>query len=342
MAAKTFKIIDLFAGIGGTRLGFERAGFESVFSNEIDKFSCETYKTNFGDDPFGDITKIDPKDIPNFDVLVGGFPCQAFSIAGQKLGFKDTRGTLFFDVARILKAKQPKSFLLENVKNLKSHDGGKTFEVVRSVIDELGYDLYETVLNAKDFGLAQNRPRVILVGFRKDLGVKNFEFPKGIGQKPLETILEKNVGQEYFISKQRHIGMERHRKKHEAKGHGFGYSVLDAKGISHALVCGGMGRERNIVKDDGSAAKISKDVMKNKSSENIRYLTPREMARLQGFPDTFKIPVSRTQAWKQFSNSVPVSLVEAVAKNIKKALLNPKAFCALYNVSPSSRRREDT
>lgn len=318
------KVVDFFAGIGGIRLGFEQAEFDCVFSNEIDPYCCITYKENFGDDPKGDITKLNPSDIkPEFDVFVGGFPCQAFSIAGRKLGFEDTRGTLFFDIVKILKDKNPKAFLLENVKNLKSHDKGKTFATILNVLEnDLKYNVAVKILNAKDFGVAQNRERVYIVGFRKDVFSEKFEFPESTNDKKvLKDILEKNVPIKYFISKKRLEGMKRHKARHAAKGNGFGYGVLDPNDVSKTIVIGGMGRERNLVVDTDSYLKHKKDpAFKDKNTEAIRYLTPREYARLQGFPEEYKIPVSNAQAYKQFANAVAVPVIKEIAKKMKKIL----------------------
>ncbi len=318
-----FAIIDLFAGIGGMRLGFERTGaFKTVYSNEINKFCAVTYKENFGDDPTGDITKTDAKSIPSFDVLVGGFPCQAFSIAGQKNGFADTRGTLFFDIVRILKEKKPKAFLLENVKNLERHDKGRTMKIIlRTLKETLNCNVSYAILNAKNFGVPQNRERVYIVGFRKDVFNGLFGFPIGNKHSELKDILEENVPLRFFISKKRFEGMKRHKERHLSKGQGFGYGVLNPNECSHALVVGGMGRERNLVKDCESLKKHKKDPkFTEKNEECLRYLTPRECARLQGFDDSFKIPVSNVQAYKQFANSVPLPVVEAIAKNMRKIL----------------------
>lgn len=324
---KQFTTADFFAGIGGIRSAFEKEGFRTVYSNEIDEFCCETYMANFKDNPKGDITKLDVKELPNFDVLVGGFPCQAFSIAGAQLGFEDTRGTLFFNIARIIKEKKPTAFLLENVKNLKSHDKGRTFKVILNTLEkDLGYRVFYKILNAKNFGLPQNRERIMIVGFRKDTEIVNFKFPETNGNvRKLSDVLEKDVPIRYFISKKRYLGMQNHKKRHESKGHGFGYRVLDPNGVSGAIVVGGMGRERNLVMDKESFEKLKNDPeFKNKNECAIRYLTPREYARLQGFDDSFKIPVSNAQAYKQFANSVPIPMIGAVAKEIKKLLNNPE------------------
>ncbi len=317
-----FKIIDLFAGIGGLRKGFENTrAFQAVYSNEIDHFCAVTYKENFGEDPTGDITQVNPKTLPNFDVLVGGFPCQAFSIAGQKKGFEDTRGTLFFDVARIIKEKKPKAFLLENVKNLERHDKGKTFGIIKASLEEMDYVVFHKVLNAKNFKLPQNRERIFIVGFRKDLDWFGYQIPeKKDNGVTLKDILEKEVPLKYFITKKRLAGMKQHKKRHESKGNGFGYLVHEKNKIANALVCGGMGRERNLVRDPQAFAKIKDPDKKRFNDEGIRYLTERECARLQGFGENFKIPVSKTQAYKQFANSVPVPVVETIARSIKNVL----------------------
>lgn len=321
--------IDLFAGIGGMRMAFENAGFRAVFSNEIDDFACRTYEDNFGNSPKGDITKVFGKNVPDHDVLVGGFPCQAFSIAGKKMGFDDTRGTLFFDIARIIKEKKPKAFLLENVKNLKSHDRGRTFKVILNTLEkDLGYTVFHEIMNARDFGVPQNRERVIIVGFRKDMKIYNFDFPRKTKKRSkLKDILEENVPTNFFISRVRHDGMKRHKKRHESKGNGFGYRILDNNGVSGAIVLGGMGRERNLVIDRKSFSKIRKEENFHlKNEDAIRYLTPREYARLQGFPDDFKINVSNAQAYRQFANSVPIPMIEEVAKKIKIAIDDPELF----------------
>jgi DNA (cytosine-5)-methyltransferase 1 len=309
---------DFFAGIGGIRLGFEHARFKCVYSNEIDPFCAITYKANFGDDPTGDITRVIPEELPDFDVFVGGFPCQAFSIAGRKLGFEDTRGTLFFKIAGILKAKRPKAFLLENVKNLKRHDQGKTFATILNVLqNDLDYNVSFEIRNAKDFGVPQNRERVYIVGFRKDVFNGKFEFPNGKKHVPLKKILEKHVPLKYFISKVRFEGMKRHRARHEAKGHGFGYEVLDPNGVSKAIVVGGMGRERNLIRDlESFNEHRGEPGFEKKNTEGLRVLTPREYARLQGYKQSFKIPVSNAQAYKQFANSVAVPVIYQIATKI--------------------------
>jgi DNA (cytosine-5)-methyltransferase 1 len=326
---RRFTSADFFAGIGGMRLAFEDAGFKTVFSNEIEDFACKTYEANFGESPKGDITKLKSSDVPNHDVFVGGFPCQSFSIAGRKLGFDDTRGTLFFEIAMILKDKKPQAFLLENVKNLKTHDNGKTFRVITNTLEkDLGYRVFAEVLNAKSFGLPQNRERIIIVGFRKDLGIYNFEFPRTNGKtKKLSEILDRDVSLKYFISQIRYEGMKRHKQRHESRGHGFGYRILDPNGVAGAIVLGGMGRERDLVIDRKSFEKLKKEEgFEKKNKDAIRYLTPKEYAKLQGFSDSFRVPVSDAQAYRQFANSVPIPMVRAVAERLRSVLENPEKF----------------
>ena len=322
-----FKFIDLFAGIGGFRLAFQNLKGKCVFTSEWDKYSKQTYQANFGEVPFGDITKKEIKDyIPNdFDVLCAGFPCQAFSIAGKRGGFEDTRGTLFFDVAEIIKKKKPKAIFLENVKGLRSHDKGKTLATILNVLrEDLGYFVPEPqIMNAKEFGVPQNRERIFIVGFRKDLGISEFEYPKANKKKvTLENILEnETVSVKYYLSETYVNTLRNHKARHESKGNGFGYEIIPNNGIANAVVCGGMGRERNLVydfrlKDFTPITNIRGEVNK----EGIRKMTPREWARLQGFPDNYKIVVSDAQAYKQFGNSVAVPAIQATAKKIIEKL----------------------
>ena len=228
-----YKMIDLFAGIGGIRLGFYQTGkTQVVFSSEIDKFARKTYKANFGEEPSGDITKISENDIPDHDILVGGFPCQAFSQAGKQLGFEDTRGTLFFEIARIIKVKRSKAFLLENVKNLQSHNRGKTYKIIRQTLIDLDYEIYTTVLKAKDFGVPQNRERIYIVGFDKRTvkNYKDFSFPEPPHTKTcVGDILEPYVDSKYTISDTLWEGHKRRKEMHKRKGNGFGYSLFNAE-----------------------------------------------------------------------------------------------------------------
>jgi DNA (cytosine-5)-methyltransferase 1 len=322
-----FKFIDLFAGIGGFRLALQNIGGKCVFTSEWDKYSKQTYEANFGEIPFGDITKEATKNfIPdNFDVLCAGFPCQAFSIAGKRGGFEDTRGTLFFDVAEIIKRKKPKAIFLENVKGLKGHDKGKTLATILNTLrDDLGYYVPDPqILNAKKYGVPQNRERILIVGFRKDLGIDSFEYPKSLDIEPkIKDILEENeVSVKYYLSEQYLNTLKKHKARHASKGNGFGYEIIPIEGTANAVVCGGMGRERNLVHDHKLSnftpvTKINGEV----NREGVRKMTPREWARLQGFPNEFQIVVSDGQAYKQFGNSVAVPAIQATAKQILNTL----------------------
>jgi DNA (cytosine-5)-methyltransferase 1 len=324
-----FKFIDLFAGIGGFRIAMQSLGGKCVFTSEWDKEAQKTYRANFGEVPFGDITKDQTKRfIPDgFDVLCAGFPCQAFSIAGKRGGFEDTRGTLFFDVAEIIKRKQPKAFFLENVKGLRNHDKGKTLGTILNVLrNDLGYYVPEPqIMNAKDFGVPQNRERIFIVGFRADLGIGDFKYPKPTNQNAtFEDVKEKRpVSVKYYLSDTYLNTLINHKKRHESKGNGFGYEIIPDDGTANAVVCGGMGRERNLVYDDRiedftPVTKIKGEV----NRQGIRKMTPREWARLQGFPDNYIIPVADASAYKQFGNSVAVPAIKATAKQIIKKLLN--------------------
>ncbi|MBN8672389.1 MAG: DNA cytosine methyltransferase [Chitinophagales bacterium] len=324
----TFTFIDLFAGIGGFRLAMQSLGGKCVFSSEWDKEAQKTYLANFGERPFGDITKEETKQwIPkSFDVLCAGFPCQAFSIAGKRGGFDDTRGTLFFDVATIIKRHKPKAIFLENVKGLVSHDKGKTLSTILNTLrEDLGYYVPEPqIMNAKYFGVPQNRERIFIVGFRKDLGIEKFEYPKSdkIEKKVTDILEEKVVNAKYYLSTQYLSTLVAHKKRHEGKGNGFGYEILKNEGVANAIVVGGMGRERNLVidkrlKDFTPTTKIKGEV----NREGIRRLTPREWARLQGFPDTFKLEqVADASAYKQFGNSVAVPAIRATAQKVIEKL----------------------
>lgn len=322
-----FKFIDLFAGIGGFRLALQNLGGKCVFTSEWDKDAKRTYKANFGETPFGDITKEETKQyIPdNFDVLCAGFPCQAFSIAGKRGGFEDTRGTLFFDVAEIIKRKQPKAIFLENVKGLRNHNGGKTLATILNVLrNDLGYFVPEPeIVNAKDFGVPQNRERIYIVGFHSSTGVNKFNYPKPLNKKvTFADIKEKEVpATKYYLSTQYLQTLENHKARHESKGNGFGYAIIPDDGISNAIVVGGMGRERNLVLDHRITDFTPTTHIKGTvNREGIRKMTPREWARLQGFPDNFVIPVADSSAYKQFGNSVAVPAIQATANEILKLI----------------------
>ena len=312
-----YKSIDLFAGIGGIRLGFDKAfreNIETVFVSELDEKAKETYRANFKDkfDINGDITKIKEIEIPEHDILLAGFPCQAFSLAGLKKGFEDARGTLFFDVARIAEYHK-----------LVNHDRGKTFKVIIRILENLGYKVYEKVLNSKNFGVPQNRERIYIVAFREDIDSSDFSFPeKTDNNKVISDIMEeKEVSPKYYLSNVYLDSLMRHKQRHESKGNGFGYEIKKLNGIANTLVCGGMGRERNLIVDERLTDFIPVTHIKGEINRKyIRKMTPREWARLHGFPDSFKFVVADTHLYKQFGNSVTVSVIEEIAKNIKEVL----------------------
>ena len=317
--------IDLFAGIGGVRLAFQSAGCQCVFSSEWDKFAQKTYEANFGEKPAGNIRLIDATSIPDHDILTGGFPCQSFSIAGvsksnsmgRPHGFDDpTRGTLFFEIKRILECKRPKAFLLENVKNLVSHDKGQTFKIILNTLHSIGYATSHAVLDAKGL-VPQHRERIFIVGFLDDARCSDlfsewipdahFEFPKVVDNgMRLKDILESHVPEKYTLSDGLMRSLENHRAKHEKKGNGFGYRIADPSGFTATL-----------------SARYYKDgaeILIPQKGKNPRRLTPRECARLQGFPEDFMMPCSDTQSYKQFGNSVAVPVVSAIAKLVVQRL----------------------
>lgn len=330
-----FKSIDLFAGIGGIRLGFDRAfgdEIETVFVSEWDEHAQKTYIENFKDnfDIAGDITAIDEKNVPEFDICLAGFPCQAFSLAGQRKGFEDNykglcRGTLFQDVARICEYHKPKVIFCENVKGLVIHDKGKTFKIICQTFEEIGYKVFSDVLNSKNFGVPQNRERIYIVAFRNDIAPKEFIFPKCTDDtKRIKDIIEENpVPAKYYLSDVYVATLRRHKARHEAKGNGFGYEIRDWNGVAGAIVCGGMGRERNLLIDNRQTDLTPTTHIKGEiNKEGIRKMTPREWARLQGFPDTYKLPLADVHMYKQLGNSVTVNVIEAIAKSIKEVLDN--------------------
>lgn len=332
---KNLKSIDLFAGIGGIRLGFEQAfgdNISTVFVSEWDEHAQKTYKANF-DDNFeiaGDITKIKEEDIPAFDICLAGFPCQAFSLAGQRMGFDDNykgtcRGTLFLDVARICEHHKPKVIFCENVKGLVIHDRGRTFKIICKTFEDLGYKVFYKVLNSKNFGVPQNRERIYIVAFRNDINADNFSFPeKTDDTKRLWDIREENpVAARYYLSDVYVETLRQHKARHASKGNGFGYEIRDWSDIAGAIVCGGMGRERNLVIDKRQKNLVPTTHIKGKiNTEGIRKMTPREWARLQGFPDTYTLSLADTHLYKQFGNSVTVNVIAAIAQRIKEVLDN--------------------
>ena len=328
-----YKSIDLFAGVGGIRLGFDQAfgdKIETVFISEWDTYAQKTYTANFGSSPAinGDITKIAESDVPNFDICLAGFPCQAFSLAGQRKGFDDDykgncRGTLFLDVARICEYHKPKVIFCENVKGLTIHDKGRTFKIICKTFEDLGYTVYSKVLNSKNFGVPQNRERIYIVAFRNDIDASSFVFPVATDDtKRLWDIREENpVPAKYYLSDVYVQTLRDHKARHAAKGNGFGYEIRDWSDIAGAIVCGGMGRERNLVIDHRQKNLVPTTHIKGAiNKEGIRKMTPREWARLQGFPDDFKLTLADTHLYKQFGNSVSVPVIRAIAEQIKVVL----------------------
>ena len=315
----SFSFIDLFAGIGGMRIAFERNGGHCVFSSEWDKKCQETYFANFGVIPYGDITAINEKDIPDHDILVAGFPCQPFSIAGvskknslgRATGFEDkTQGTLFFDICRIIKEKRPKAFMLENVKNLKSHDHGHTWKVIESSLKELDYSVFSQILDGQDF-VPQHRERILIIGFdKRRYGDVDFKFDYKIPEnKPaLKNILEPSPDSKYTLTPKLWQYLQDYAAKHKAAGNGFGYGMPDLDGVSRTL--------------SARYYKDGSEILINRGDGQIpRRLTPRECARLQGYPDEFRIVVSDTSAYKQFGNSVVVPLMTEVANLLTHKLV---------------------
>jgi DNA (cytosine-5)-methyltransferase 1 len=339
-----FTFIDLFAGIGGIRLPFQKLGGKCVFSSEWDKFAQRTYAANYGEVPSGDITQISANDIPDHDILMGGFPCQSFSQAGLKKGFEDTRGTMFFEIQRILGGKKPKVFLLENVKQLKGHEKGRTLKTILNILtgesdqslddvpmsqdarnalgERLNYWIDFRVLRAADFGIPQNRERIFIVGFDKDYFGESFDFDK-IFKWPIPTCEPTRVGDilepqdildaqedKYTISDKLWAGHQRRKEEHKTKGNGFGCSVYTADSAYTNTISARYYK-------DGSEILIDQSHL----GKNPRKLTPRECARLQGFPDEFIVDaVSQAQIYKQFGNSVCVKVIEAIAKQLVEVL----------------------
>lgn len=325
-----FTFIDLFAGIGGFRMALQNLGGRCVFTSEWDEYAKKTYRANFGETPFGDITKESTKSfIPNeFNVLCGGFPCQPFSHAGLKKGFEDTRGTLFFDVADIINRRIERNtpidiIFLENVKGLKNHDKGKTLKTIIKTLNDLGYEVETEILNSKNFGVPQNRERIFIVAWLKDRN-RTFKFPVGldcnenviyekdalqnIKQTKVGDILINNPEEKYTISDKLYAGHIRRRKEHKEKGNGFGFSSFDKNAQYTSTISARYYK-------DGS------EILIEQKEANPRKLTPREAANLQGYPENYVIPVSDNQAYKQFGNSVSVPVIQTVFNEIKKQLL---------------------
>lgn len=331
-----FSFIDLFAGIGGFRMALQNLGGQCVFSSEWDPQAQKTYFANYGEVPFGDITsELTKQYIPNnFDILCAGFPCQAFSLAGKRLGFEETRGTLFFDVAEILRRKQPKAFFLENVKGLAIHDKGKTLKTILNTLDEIGYVVPDPqIVNAMYFGVPQHRERIYIVGFRKDLGIKpeDFAYPeqKEVTKHFIDVREKDPVPAKYYLSTTYVNTLIRHKARHESKGNGFGYSIVGDDEVANAIVVGGMGRERNIVIDTRQTDMTPTTRIKGEyNKDGWRRMTPREWGALQGYPvydngngvPVFQIPVADASAYKQFGNSVAVPAIQATAQQLLNVL----------------------
>jgi DNA (cytosine-5)-methyltransferase 1 len=315
MSKKAYKTLDLFAGIGGVRMGFERVGFETVFGNDFDAHCKVTYDANFKDVPLkvADIADLKSSDLPSFDILLGGFPCQPFSIAGYRKGFLDTgRGDLFFEIIRILRDKKPQAVFLENVKNLKSHDGGRTFGIISATLEELGYHVKMQVLNSMNYGnVPQNRERVYIVGFKSKKHFDAFEFPEEVPlTKSILGLLEDKVDKKYYYNDSSLYPILKEAMKSKGVVYQWRrkYVRENKSGVCPTLTANmGMG---------GHNVPLVKD------SKGIRKLTPRECARIQGFPDTYRLPkeLADTRLYKQFGNSVTVTVIERVAKQIRKAL----------------------
>ncbi len=318
---ENLKFIDLFAGIGGFRIALEKFGLNCVFSSEYNKYAQETYAANFGEIPHGDITKIDSKEIPKHDVLCAGFPCQAFSISGKRLGFEDTRGTLFFEIGRIAKHHQPKVLFLENVKNLVRHDGEKTLKVIEKTLEELGYEVFHKVLNASDFGVPTARQRVYILGFRKDLYINDFEFPKPNSKNvSLKQFLDNDEKAKEYVINRDDIFFKTKQIDSNLFGEfpqrpvqigiinkgGQGERIYHPKG--HAITFSANG--------GGVASKTGAYLINDK----IRKLTPNECAKIMGFPKDFAIPVSDAQAYKQFGNSVAIPVIEAIFEKVLQTI----------------------
>lgn len=311
---KKLKFIDLFAGIGGFRIALEELGAECVFSSEIDKHCAITYKDNFGAEVHGDITKIDESEIPNHDIICGGFPCQPFSISGNRLGFEDSRGTLFFDIVRIANEKKPKVIFLENVANLAKHNDAETVKLMIETLESLNYDVYHKILSSSDYGVPQIRKRLYFVAFRKDLKVKSFDFPEKKNDNTyVEQILEKNVDSKYIVKKEVKylkddidVNVKKTFRLGIINKGGQGDRIYSTKGYGITLSANG----------GGNAAKTGGYLVDGKA----RRLTPRECARMQGFPESFIINPLDNQAYKQFGNSVSVPVILEIGKKIEEAL----------------------
>lgn len=319
--------IDLFAGLGGFRIALESLGAKCVYSSELDEHVKKVYAQNFGDVPEGDITKVDENTIPDHDILCAGFPCQAFSISGKQQGFKDSRGTLFFDVTRIVKAKKPKVIFMENVKNFATHNNGRTLAMAKATIEELGYQFYQKVLNAVDYGIPQKRERIYMICFRNDLQVNSFVYPKPFkltrhvedflldDEKMVEHLYVDRIDTYYNGNMKDKYSNKSIRLGTVNKG-GQGERIYSVKGIAITLSANG----------GGAFAKTGGYLVGGKP----RRLHPRECARIMGYPDSYKISKSANQAYKQFGNSVVIDVLQFIAieigNSLKEALQNKSAL----------------
>lgn len=337
-----FRFIDLFAGIGGMRIAFEDLGGECVFASEIEKHAAEVYEDNFSMKPQHDITKLNPdkdnKELPEFDILLGGFPCQAFSMAGNREGFNDDRGKMFNYIDKILEKRQPTAFLLENVKGLISHNRGETLDYIKYRLDQLGYDVKCEVLNAADFNVPQKRERIYIVGFLKELKIDNFEFPRppvysSDEQRTLKSIRTTSpVPADFYLSQGYLDCLRKHKEEQRAKGRGFSYEILNDDDVPNTILGGGMGRERNLMVDHSLASHETKNRRKTPlNSEDIRMMTPKECLRAQGFPENFKLNVPKTSAYKLVGNSVAIDVVYLVGLKMMEAL-RAKGHIESYSV----------
>ena len=316
--AKTgFNFIDLFAGIGGFRIALENHGGECVFSSEWDDNSQITYYRNFGEVPRGDITEIHEKNVPKHNVLCAGFPCQAFSISGKRKGFDDTRGTLFFDVARIAKHIQPEVLFLENVKNFARHDNGKTLQVVKDTLDEIGYNHFLKILRSSDYGVPQARERIYIIAFRKDLGVKNFKFPSPSKTiRTVEDIIErKNADEDIYVINRPDIKITKKNAKATDTRRPLQIGQINAGGQGERIYSTKAAGITLSAYGGGAASKTGAYLINGK----VRKLTPKECARMQGFPEDFELPENRNVAYKQFGDSVSVPVLKSIFKQIVKA-----------------------
>lgn len=323
------KAIDLFAEIGGIRMGFEQAfgdEIETVFASDFDKFACQTYKANFHDnfEVFNDITKVEENNIPGFDICLAGFPCQAFSKAGKLQGFNDnyfgqTRGTLFFDLIRICDFHKPKVIFAENVKGLLCHDKGRSFKIMIDALEKIGYRVFYQVLNSKDFGVPQKRERVYIVAFRNDVAPVLFEFPVGEGRPTcIKDIMEEDVVDIKYYMSVRHLkGILDHKARQRAKGNKFGGGIYPIDGLMNTIVKNGVD-QRLIVDKRQTDLTPPRGIKGEMNTDGVRKLTPRESARCQGFPDSFILPCSDTQSYKQIGNSVTVPVIRAIATRIRE------------------------